>query len=291
MSFTSEVKNELCKLPFGQACCMTAECYGLMLYANCFSVDRVKIYSDNPHVRKRILLILKKLLGLVLIDDGSGHIVIEDPKVIRQLYDLFGYEYHNDSLQLNRAVIEEDCCKTSFLRGVFLASGYLSEPEKSYHLELVTTHYNVVRQVLVLLDEMELGGKLINRRGNFVIYYKDSESIEKILTAVGAMNSAMELMLKKVEKNLRNNINRKVNCETSNLSKTADAAALQIEAINVLLEKGLFEQMPTALQETAALRMENPDLSLAELAELCNPPLTKPGISGRMRKILKLAKE
>lgn len=290
MSFTTEVKNELCKLPLGQSCCLAAECYGFMLYANSFSIEKIKIYSDNAQVRKRVLHILKKLIGATIADDGSGNLNIEDKQVIQKLYDLFGYEYGQNSLHLNRAVIEEDCCKTAFLRGIFLASGYLSEPDKSYHFELVTTHYNVVRQVLVLLDEMELAGKYIGRRGNFVIYYKDSELIEKLLTAMGATGSAMELMLKKVEKNLRNNINRKVNCETSNLSKTADAAAIQIEAINVLMEKGLFEQLPLPLQETAALRLENPDLSLTELAELCNPPLSKPGISGRMRKILKLAK-
>lgn len=292
MSFTSDVKYELCKMNIHNKCCAIAECYGFMLYANQFDTGKIKVYSDNQQVRKRLFLLLKKSLGEVyMIDDGSGAVVIDDKRIIEKIYNAFGYEYKNTALHLNRAVIEEDCCKNAFIRGAFLASGYISEQSKGYHLELVTTHYGITSEVLLLLNEMDFSTKAINRRGNYVIYYKDSEAIEKLLAAMGATNSAMELMLKKVERNLRNNINRKVNCETSNLSKIADAAALQLEAINILKENGTFESLPKPLKDAANLRIENPEMNLTEIGKLCCPPITKPGISGRMRKIIKLAKE
>ncbi|MBQ2911592.1 MAG: DNA-binding protein WhiA, partial [Clostridia bacterium] len=233
----------------------------------------------------------KALKNVYIVDDGTGNVVVEDAGVIEKIYDLFGYEYNNASLHINRAVVEEDCCREAFIRGAFLASGYLSNPEKEYHMEFVTTHFNISSELLILLDEMEFSAKMINRRGNYVIYYKGSEMIEKMLTFMGASNSAMELMLKKVEKNLKNNINRKVNCEISNLTKTADASAQQIEAIYTLKEKNKYDELPKPLKEVAELRLANPELTLGELAQMCVPPITKPGLSGRMRKIIKLAKD
>ena len=292
MSFTTDVKNELCKIPFHNKCCQASELYGFMLYAGQFGTDRIKMSSDNVNVRRRFMNLIKKETGFPYpAEDNGAAVTVEDGKVIRKIYDIFGYEYKSSSLHLNRAVIEEECCKSSFLRGAFLASGYISEPEKSYHLELVTTHYNVAGEILLLLDEMELSAKLINRRGNNVIYYKDSEMIEKFLMELGAGGGAMELMLKKVEKTLRNDINRKVNCETSNLAKTADAAARQIEAIELLKKRGTFDSLPKSLKDVAELRLQNPEMTLNELAAMCNPPISKPGLSGRMRKIIQLSKE
>ena len=292
MSFSADVKSELCKLPFGKDCCIIAELYGFMLYANQFGKEKIKIHLDNGAVRKRMFSLLRKALKCVyIVDDCTGNVLIEDCGVIEKIFNLFGYEYNNSSLHINRAVVEEDCCKEAFVRGAFLASGYLSNPEKEYHMEFVTTHFNISSELLILLDEMEFSAKMINRRGNHVIYYKGSEMIEKMLTFMGASNSAMELMLKKVEKNLKNNINRKVNCEISNLTKTADASAQQIEAIYTLKEKNQYDELPKPLKEVAELRLANPELTLGELAKMCVPPITKPGLSGRMRKIIKLAKD
>lgn len=292
MSFSSDVKAELCKLPLQKKCCTVAEFYGFMLYANQFSKEKIKIHLDNTVVRRRMLTILSKVLDNVyIVDDGSGSVLIDDPVVIEKIYHLFGYEYNNTSLHINRAVIEEECCKEAFVRGAFLASGYLSNPEKEYHLEFVTTHYNISSEMLILLEEMDFTAKMINRRGSHVIYYKDSEMIEKLLTYMGASSCAMGLMLTKVEKNLKNNINRKVNCEISNIIKTTDAAAQQIEAIQKLKEKNAYDNLPKPLKEAAELRLKNPELSLGELANMCVPPISKPGLSGRMRKIIKFAKE
>ena len=292
MSFSADVKSELCKLSITKECCIIAELYGFMLYANQFGKEKIKIHLDNVAVRKRMFNLLRKALkNVYIIDDGTGTVVVEDADVIEKIFDLFGYEFTSSSLHINRAVVEEDCCREAFIRGAFLASGYLSNPEKEYHMEFVTTHFNISSELLLLLDEMEFTAKMINRRGNHVIYYKGSEMIEKMLTFMGASNSAMELMLKKVEKNLKNNINRKVNCEISNLTKTADASAQQIDAIETLKEKNKFDDLPKPLKEVAELRLANPELTLGELAKMCVPPITKPGLSGRMRKIIKLAKD
>lgn len=292
MSFTADIKSELTRMPYGDMSCVRAECYGMMLYASQFTMEKIRLYSDNLQVRKRIFALLKRLNSqLYMVDDGAGAIVITQRALIEKIYDTFGYEYKSGPLHLNRAVIEDDCQRAAFLRGVFLVAGYMSEPDKSYHLEFSTTHYNISHEVLLLLSEMELSGNIINRRGNYVVYYKDSEKVESFLASIGASVCAVELMLKKVEKNLRNNVNRKVNCETSNITKTIDAAGVQIEAIEKLIEAGVFEDMSEALRDTAKLRLLNPDIPLSELAAMHTPPISKPGMSARLRKIVKLGSQ
>ena len=288
MSFTWETKNELCRLPLGQACCMTAESMGALLYANRFTGEEIRIQSDNPAVRGRVGKLLGAAFG-VTPDEQGGALLVRDSEAISRIFAGFGYDRKNIALQLNRALVEEDCCKSAFLRGAFLAGGYLSDPMKSYHLELVTSHYNVSRQVMALLLDMNLAPGILLRRGNHVLYYKDSAMIEDFLSAAGATGAAMTLMLSKVEKDLRNNVNRKVNCETANLGKTVDAAARQIAAIERLDAAGVLEGLSPALRQTAAIRLQNPELSLSEMLPLFDPPISKPGLNNRIRKLVELA--
>ncbi len=165
--------------------------------------------------------------------------------------------------------------------------GSVTDPAKRYHLELATDHYNVSRETYSLLLEMGFEPKELRRKGNFVIYFKQSAAIEDFLTTIGAPLSAMELMSLKVEKDMRNAINRKVNCDTANVSKTVDAALLQIEAIEKLSADAGLGSLPEKLRETAVLRLENPELSLNELAELS--ALTKSCLNHRLRKLVELA--
>lgn len=290
MSFNSELKSELCSAGFSCHNCIAAECLGLMLYAAKFSVDGIKFQSDSSAVRKRVQHVTRQVFGVPLHQEGNI-LSLSDENEIRYAFEAFGYEYKHSPLQLNRALVEDDCCKAAFLRGVLIAGGYASSPEKGYHLEIVTSHYHIARQTATLLREMGLGAGYIQRRGNHILYFKDSSLIEDVLTTAGAQTSAMEIMVKKVERDLNNNINRKVNCDTANLDKTVAAAAAQTAAIKKLEASGRLASLPASLRETAALRLSNPDLSLSALCKLHSEEISRPGLNGRMRRLIKLSEE
>ena len=207
------------------------------------------------------------------------------------MFETFGLEPDDHlSHHLNFGVIEEDCCRTSFVRGAFLAGGSVTDPEKRYHLELATSHLRVTREVYSLLMELGFFPKDTTRSGNHVLYFKQSDYIEDVLTTLGAPVCAMRIMEAKVEKDLRNGVNRRVNCETANLGKAVDAAQEQLAAIRRLEASGAYRDLPDKLRKTAELRKANPEATLQELAQMQDPPLTKSAINHRMRKILELSK-
>ena len=167
----------------------------------------------------------------------------------------------------------------------------MTDPQKGYHLELATTHRSVSRELTALLLEMGYSPKEATRKANYITYFKQSEAIEDLLTAIGAPVSAMELMNAKAEKRLRNGVNRRVNCEAANVDKTVDAALEQRRAIQVLRQAGVLDTLSPKLREAAQLREENPELSLSQLADLCDPPVTKSSLSHRLRKLIALSKQ
>ena len=197
----------------------------------------------------------------------------------------------NLSLHINFGLLEEDCCRTSFLRGVFLAGGSVTDPAKRYHMEFVTSHYKVSRELEALMMDMGFQSRATTRTGNFVTYFKQSEHIEDLLTLLGAPVAAMDIMSAKVEKNLRNEMNRRVNCDTANVTKAVDAAQDQLAAIRRLREREQLDGLPQKLQETALMRETYPEMTLSQLAETFDPPLTKSCLNHRLRKIMELAKE
>ena len=292
MSFTEEIKTELCRGPVPD-CCASAECLGMLLYCNNFAPDRIRLVAAMPEVRKRARMLFRRLFGAELLeeDEREEALILDDPESIRAVFDWYGFQYKSAALSLNRAVVEEDCCKAAFLRGCFLMGGYVTAGRGGYHLELVTPHYNVSRQVCTLLYEMDMEPGEVTRRSNYVLYYKNSERIETFLSDIGATGAAMDLMLTKVEKALVNKINRKVNCETANFDKTIDAANRQLDAIRDLEAAGAMEGLSSDLRQTARLRKENPMASLSELAAKFDPPISKPGVSSRLKKLVRLSEE
>ena len=214
------------------------------------------------------------------------------PQKLKKIYDAFGLEPKTTvTLHVNLGVLEEECCRISFLRGAFMAGGSVTDPEKRYHLELATSHLRVSREVYSLMMESGFFPKDTTRGGNSILYFKQSDSIEDVLTTLGAPVCAMRIMEAKVEKDLRNGVNRRVNCETANLGKAVDAAQEQLAAIRRLEAKGTYADLPDKLRKTAELRKENPEATLLELAQMQDPPLTKSAINHRMRKILELSKQ
>ena len=217
---------------------------------------------------------------------------ITDRRKLDHITNLLGYDpRQNLVLHINFAMLEEECCRASFLRGIFFAGGSITDPLKRYHLELTTSHAQASRELDALLRECGYPPKSVSRNGSFVTYFKHSDQIEDFLTLIGAPVAAMNVMSAKLEKDLRNSVNRRLNCDSANLDKAVLASQEQLEAIRALQAAGLLDQLPDKLQLTAALRLENPELSLSELAEEFDPPVSKSCLNHRLRKILELAKE
>ena len=293
MSFSFDTKNELCRLPVQKLCCARAEAYGILLYCNTFSSSEVRIITENPNFAARLPKLFQRAFN-VQFDrlpepEAAGKMVfqITDSRKLDHIINLLGYDpRQNLVLHINFGLLEEECCRASFLRGAFFAGGSLTDPLKRYHLELNTSHLQASRELEVLLRECGYPPKGLSRNGSFITYFKQSDQIEDFLTLIGAPVAAMHLMSAKLEKDLRNS----VNCDSANLDKAVEAAQEQLEAIRRLRSADLLDKLPDKLKKTAALRLEYPELSLSELAAAFDPPVTKSCLNHRLRKIQELAK-
>ena len=298
MSFSFEAKNELCRLPVQKLCCARAEAYGILLYCNTFSAGEVRIITGNPALAGRLPKLFQRAFSIRFDrtpeagETGKLVFQITDETKIRRIVDLLGFSpEQNLALHINFGLLEEECCRAAFLRGVFFAGGSVTDPAKRYHLELATSHLQVSRELEVLLRECGYPPKSVTRNGSCITYFKQSEAIEEFLTAIGAPVSAMELMNAKVEKDLRGSVNRRVNCDAANLDKAVEAAQSQIEAIYRLEERGMLEELPDKLKEAVDLRMAHPEMTLTQLAELCDPPVSKSAFNHRLRKLMELSRQ
>ena len=297
MSFSFDTKNELCRLPVQRLCCARAEAYGILLYCNTFHSAEVRIVTENPNFAARLPRLFHRAFGLRFDrqpEEGTeGKLVfqITEKKTLDHITNTRGYDpRQNLGLHINFGMLEEECCRDSFLRGVFFAGGSITDPAKRYHLELTTSHAQVSRELEVLLRESGYPPKNIIRNGSSITYFKQSDQIEDFLTMIGAPVAAMNIMSAKMEKDLRNSVNRRLNCDSANLDKAVEAAMEQLEAIRKLDAAGVLEKQPEKLRQTAALRLNFPELTLSELAEEFDPPLTKSCLNHRLRKIVVLAK-
>ena len=296
MSFCSKAKAELCKIPISKTCCAVAESYGVLLFCNTFSPTSIRIVTESRDFAQRLPKLFQKAFSLKFdqtpeTEQGKQIFSMDDPRKIHRIYDVFGLEAATTvALQVNLGILEEDCCRVAFLRGAFMAGGSVTDPENRYHLELATSPLRVSREVKHLMEEVGFAPKCVTRAGSHVLYFKQSDQIEDFLTTLGAPVCAMGIMEAKVEKDLRNGVNRRVNCETANLGKAVDAAQEQLAAIRRLKERGLYEELPQKLKETAQLRQDHPEATLLELSQMQNPPVSKSAINHRMRKLLDLSR-
>ena len=298
MSFSYDTKNELCRLPVQRQCCARAEAYGILLYCNTFSSREVRIITENPQFAGRIPKLFHKAFGLKFdrlpTPEQPGKLIfqITEQKKLDYIINTFGYDpQQNAALHINFGILEDECCRAAFLRGVFFAGGSITDPLKSYHLELNTSHRHVSQEMDALLQDTGFVPKNVRRNGGYITYFKQSEHIEDYLTLIGAPVAAMQIMTAKMEKELTNRVNRRLNCDSANLSKTVSASQEQLEAIRRLEEAEVLDRLPDKLRQTASLRLLNPELTLTELAEEFDPPLTKSCLNHRLRKLQALAKE
>ena len=299
ISFAGKVKNELCRVGISRQCCARAEGYGVLLYGNTFTPGEIRIITENGDFAARLPKLFQKAFG-VKFDrvpeemNGKGKLIfgITAPEKLEKIINTLGYDARQlTALHVNFGILEEDCCRTAFLRGAFLAGGSVTDPEKRYHLELATSHVPASREVQALMEEMGFLPRSIRRGADALLYFKQSEHIEDFLTKIGAPAAAMDIMTAKVDKEIRNGANRAMNCDMANVNKTLDAVAAQQEAIEKLEKSGQMEKLPEKIQETARLRMQNPELPLAQLAALFDPPISKSCLNHRIRKIMEEARK
>ena len=297
MSFSYDTKNELCGLGVQRTCCARAEAYGILLYCSTFSPAEVRIVTENPNFAARLPKLFHKAFNLRFDRQPEGEtqgkliFQITERKKLDHIINTLGYDpRQNPVLHINFAMVEEPCCRSAFLRGVFFAGGSITDPLKRYHLELTTSHLQASRELGVLLRESGYPPKSVSRNGSFVTYFKQSDQIEDFLTLIGAPVAAMNVMTAKMEKDLRNSVNRRLNCDSANVDKAIEASMEHVEAIRRLRAADKLDELPEKLKETAALREEYPELTLSELAQEFDPPVTKSCLNHRLRKLLELSR-
>ena len=299
ISFSGNSKAEICRAFPHKNCCALAQCFGVLLFCNSFGAEGIRIITESREFAEILPKLFKKAFAVtfdVLPDmDVAGKLVfqISDSEKLESIMDAYGFDI-NDTLALhvNLPVVEEDCCKAAFIRGAFLAGGSVTDPEKGYHLELATTHSSVSRETYALIQEV-IGfyPKTTRRGGGHVLYIKQSDMISDFLTFLGAPLAAMGIMEARLEKELNNKVNRRCNCDEANTSKVVEAAQEHLATIRLLRERGKLEHLPQKLQQAAKAREENPSASLTELAAMMEPPITKPAMNHRLKKLLEAAKE
>lgn len=299
ISFSATAKSELCRCFPQKHCCDVAQCFGILLFCNSFSANGVRIITESREFALLLPKLFHKAFGLTFDampeDDTAGKRVfqISDPEKLMKIMSVYGFDPRETlSLHLNLPVVEDDCCRSAFLRGAFLAGGSVTDPEKGYHLELSTTHQCVARETYALMEEM-LGfyPKTADRAGGRVLYLKQSDRICDCLTKIGAPVAAMGIMEAKLEKELNNKVNRRCNCDDANTSKVVEAAQEQLLAIRTLSEAGKLDSLPAKLYTAAMARLNNPEASLTELAAMMEPPISKPAMNHRLKRLITSAKE
>lgn len=293
MSFTGEVKRELAGLEFSSECCKRAFAYGFLLYGKSFTARSVSCSTDYSEVMDTFQRTMEETVGVETVvtrlKSGKYVLKVATAEGRRRAIEYFDHAVNSVSLRINRGVLEEDECYGAFLRGVFLSCGSIANPDKGYHLEFVIPYQNLSLDLLKILTDYGLKAKHIIRTYSHVIYLKESESIEDLLTLMGAVNSSLELMGIKIQKNVRNKINRQMNFESANMSRSIEAGLAQVEAIEIIERKQGLDSLSDELKEVAILRRENPDMSLKQLGENLRIPISRSGVNHRLMKIIEIA--
>lgn len=298
-TFSSNAKAEVCRAFPQKYCCALAECFGILLYCNCFTAESIRIITESREFAQRLPAIFEKAFGMEfdsfpsLAAPGKLVFQITDPDKIAEIMDAFGFHPQDTlSLHVNLPLVEDDCCKAAFLRGAYLAGGSVTDPEKGYHMEITTTHHAVARETFALIQEvMGFAPKIASRGGGLVLYFKQSDLISDYLTYLSAPVAAMGIMEAKLEKELNNKVNRRCNCDDANTSKVVEAAQEQLNAIRILRNRGALEHLPVKLLQAAKAREEHPAASLTELAAMMEPPITKPAMNHRLKKLVQMSRE
>jgi len=287
MSFSTQIKEELCHAKNDKLCCQKAEISasvrvaGILTYLKSGGIS-LRISSENVTFMNRLNSEMEKIYGISSRERslGRNHEVFSGCGIVLGEEEPIFEQYLSD---------RKNCCNKSYVRGAFLAGGSVSDPDKVYHLEIVCRDAMIAEELGEYLEKFEIVAKVVERKGHAVLYIKEGEHIVDFLNIIGAHNSLMELENVRILKEVRNNVNRQVNCETANIQKTVDASMKHVENIRYLIQIGALDKLSPQLREAAIVRLENPDADLNELGKLMSKPLGKSGINHRLRKLDEIA--
>ena len=281
MSFSQKIKEELVRAGSSSRHCMLAELAAIYDFCGKPSEEtdgKMVISSENELAVRKCFTLLKKTFNMN--KDFSGlSVIIDDPKEADRV---------RSAIRVTLDTMRS-CCRRAYIRGAFLAAGSVSDPEKSYHLEIVCQQMRQAHFLAELLKSFDIEAKITDRKKHFVLYVKDGTKIVEMLNVMGAHVGLMDFENMRILKDMRNLVNRKVNCETANIGKTVTAAQRQIDEIGKLMNSDLYVSLSPELKEMANLRVSNPEMTLTELGKLCRPPIGKSGVNHRLRKLSQMA--
>ena len=309
MSFSSEVKEELSKHISAPRHCQLAEIAAIICGAGYISVEEsgeiaLLLQDDNSLVVRKFFTLLKKAfnIGTSIFEETpdykeNGRIyrrVLTDQSDVKSVLGAIKLVDSEGNLRepfegVSPQVTRNSCCKRAFLRDTFMCIGSISNPNKGYHLEFVCTYENQARQLQEMIESFDIEAKIVRRKKYYVLYIKEGAGIVDLLNIMEAPVSLMNLENLRIVKEMRNSINRRVNCEVANITKTVNAATKQIEDITYVRDHYGFENLHVNLREMAEVRLEHPDATLLELGKLLDPPVGKSGVNHRLRKLSEIA--
>ncbi len=294
MTFCAQCKQEITGIALEKSCCQSARLYGMLLFCKTFSRSQILLSSEHKFVADHFTELLLEL-GVTKSVLRRTHktrdycVQILDEKTIDRIYTDYGYSGEELNLRIRTTNLVCDECVGAFIAGCFLTGGTVTDPQKGYHLEFTTYRSKLLDDLFKLLDESGFEPRTASRGFSRMIYYKNSGAIEDLLTYMGAIDASLSLMETKVEKDVKNRINRRVNCESANIDKAVEAAAKDRAAIETIYAVKGKGWLPDELAEIARLRLENPELSMTDLGGLLEKKLTKSGVSHRLRRLRELA--
>ena len=311
MSFSSQIKEELSRQTAPARHCQIAEIAAILSLCGRIQISgddhySIKIHTENVTVARKCCTLLKKTFNIVtdISIRRNAHLGKN------RIYSV-AVKQHDDALRILKAtklladdgeigenlnvvgnvVVQNPCCRRAFLRGAFLASGSISDPEKSYHFEIVCATEPKAKQIQSIMATFNVEAKIVIRKKYYVVYIKEGNQIVDMLNVMEAHLSLMELENIRIVKEMRSNVNRQVNCETANINKTVSAAMKQIADIEYIRDTVGFESLPPGLAEIAKVRLEKPEATLKELGEELEPPVGKSGVNHRLRKLCETAEQ
>jgi hypothetical protein len=307
MSFTAEVKEELARVENKRPCCARAELSALIRVEGTLHYTgnqrfRLEIATETAPVARKVIKLLRSVFDLrteltvrrSVLHKSNNYLitVVSQPALVIALTELgIMDESHAPIYAVPDWLVKKDCCAVAYLRGTFLGGGFVADPHGDFHFELTAETEHVADDLVALMARFGINARVTNRRGTYAVYLKGAEPIVTFLALVGAHRALLRTEDVRIIKEMRNDVNRLVNAETANLQKTAAAAAEQVAAVRDIERARGLDSLPPALREIAYLRLEHPEVSLRELGELADPPLSKSAVYHRIRRLEELAEE
>lgn len=293
MSFSSDVKRELMAINDAGRHCQIAMLSAIINICGIYDGEKIILSSENSDVIDKAYELIKSIFNVELSKESGFKISITDNTIVNNLMNMLDLKTDNtySDYIINPLIVSSECCKRAYIRGAFICTGSVTDPEKNYHLEFSNTDYDHCVDLKKLILSFGIEAKIVERKNHYVLYIKEGEQIVDMLNIMSAHKALMELENVRIVKDLRNNLNRIVNCEAANINKVVSAAVKQINAIEYIRNTVGLNYLSPQLREMAKLRLEYPDMSLKELGTKLNPPVGKSGVNHRLSKIMKIEKQ